>query len=134
MLGSKKGARDIQRGVSDIKDGTAELRLARAKTPEAKIEILQEMRDRHLVQAAHFQSKARGVFNGPAQLRAAKASEAEAAKCERRIAKIRKKHDIPEVPEGSVADRLLDLHRLHEAGAITQDEYEKKRAGLAGQL
>jgi len=40
----------------------------------------------------------------------------------------------PAAPEKSVVDRLKDLRELHEAGIITDEEYQAKRAELVARL
>lgn len=143
MLGGKKGLRDMSRGFEDISKAKADMKIARAKTPEEALGLMEAQRDRHLELAAKHQSKARGIFTGPAELRAAKASEANANQCQRKIDKLTKKNPhlqkdavqpVDQQVEPSVAQKLEDLKRLYDQGIVSAEEYEQKRVQLLEQL
>lgn len=137
MLGSKKGIRDINRGMSDISSGVADMKIASAKTPERALELMEVQRDRAAELALKHQAKAKGIFTGPAELRAAKAAEAKANSYQRKIDKLLKKHPdlVPREPAQAhdslpVSIRLQELKNLHEQGFITDDEYQSQRESI----
>lgn len=137
MLGRKKGLRDISRGMEDISKGMSDMKIARAKTPEDALRLMEEQRDRHLGQAASHQAKAKGIFNGPAELRAAKASEAKANQYQRRIDKLLQKHpQLAPAPAATLvtSERIVELRKLYDQGLISEDEYERKRVQLLEDL
>lgn len=136
MFGSKKGLRDISRGASDISDGIAAMKIAGAD-PARALDLMEAQRDRAADQALKHQSKAKGIFNGPAELRAAKAAEATANQWQRKIDKHLRKHPSLAAQPAQHADltvRLADLQRLLDADLITQDEYDTKRATILDQI
>lgn len=139
MLGSKKGIRDINRGMSDISSGVADMKIATAKTPERAPELMEIQRDRAAELALKHQSKAKGFFTGPAELRAAKAAEAKANSYQRKIDKLIKKRpelapQEPAAPGATPADRLEALRRFHDQGILSDAEYEQKRSRLVEDL
>lgn len=145
MLGSKKGIRDINRGMSDISSGIADMKIASAKTPERALELMEEQRDRAAELALKHQAKAKGIFTGPAELRAAKAADAKANSYQRKIDKLIKKNPhlqaaidtkTPEFHSGgvSVESRLAELDSLLSRGIITVGEHEDKRAAIIADL
>lgn len=144
MLGSKKGIRDINRGVSDMSNGVAEMKIAAAKTPERALELMEQQRDRAYDQSLKHQAKAKGMFTGPAELRAAKAAEGQANQWQRRIDKLIKKNPhlkpVENAPAStddrpaSTGDRLAKLKDLLDQGHISEKEYAAQRETIIGQV
>ncbi len=95
MLGRKKGMRDINRGVEDIRASWSQMKAATAKTPDAQIAILEKQHDRHIAEARKNRAKAKGLFNGPARLRMAERSEGLAAQVRAEIDQIKRQNGIP---------------------------------------
>lgn len=134
MLGSKKGLRDISRGVNDTRSGMRQMKIAFAP-PERKAQLLTEERDMRLSEAEKARSKAVG-WGAKKFIQVAERAEHEARKAQKELDKVwtenpelRPEPVVTSTPS-SPAARLQELDRLRDQGLISQAEFDQKRQSI----
>lgn len=105
MLGSRKGLRDTNKGVNDMRSGSRAIKMAGAP-PGKKIALLNEERDARLKEAQNARSKAYG-FGAKRFIEQAERAEHEAEKAQREIDQI-----VATTPSAQPQRRRGRLERL----------------------
>lgn len=132
MLGSRKGLRDINKGVNDMRSGTRAIKMAGA-SPAKKVALLTEERDARLKEARNARSKAYG-FGAKRFVEQAERAEHEAEKAQKQIDQIMTSNpDVqPERSRGrwerisEWTDADVETKRLYKEGAITKDQMKEQ--------
>lgn len=132
MLGSRKGLRDINKGINDMRSGARQIKLA-GSPPEKQIPLLLEERDARLKEAEGARSKAYG-FGAKRFVEQAERAEHEAAKAQKQIDKLMaenpgvrpvRKRSFMEYTEAlNKAD--AESKRRHKEGVISRDEMRQE--------
>lgn len=132
MLGSRKGLRDINKGVNDIRSASREVKMAGA-SPDKKVGLLTEQRDARLKESEKARSKAYG-FGAKRFIEQAERADREAEKAQRQIDAIMAANpNIQPVRSRGFTERMDDLSqadaktkRLYKEGAITKDQMKEQ--------
>ncbi|PRZ18985.1 putative oligomerization/nucleic acid binding protein [Nesterenkonia sandarakina] len=134
MLGSRKGMRDITRGVNDSRSGFRQIKIAFA-APERRVELLTQERDARLSEASKAHSKAIG-WGAKKFIQVAERAEHEAGKAQAQLEDVwRSNPELrPAGEQGAVgvgaAGRMAELSELHSRGLISEEEFEHKRRAI----
>jgi len=132
MLGSRKGLRDINKGINDMRSGARQIKLA-GSPPEKQIPLLIEERDARLKESEGARSKAYG-FGAKRFVEQAERAEHEAAKAQKQIDKlvaenphvqpVRKRTFMEYTEALNKAD--AESKRRHKEGVISRDQMRQE--------
>lgn len=121
MLGSRKGLRDANKGINDMRSGSRAIKMAGA-SPGKKLGLLNEERDARLKEAQHARSKAYG-FGAKRFVEQAERAEHEAGKAQEQIGQITA--TTPDVQPERRRGRLKRLDDWSEADMKTRLRYRE---------